>query len=79
MKYRIKHIEMTGYFAQVKRNLFSGWKTIGKHNNDQVGEYPENYTDYPLRGQHYAVELAHKHAEFNNAKKGFTSYRDMML
>ena len=79
MKYRIKQIDMIGYFAQVKRHWFSGWKTIGKHANDQVGEYPENHTDYPLSCQSEAVKLCHRHAKFNKAKHGFTSYRDIML
>lgn len=79
MKYRIKHVDMVGYFAQVRHNLLSGWKTIGEHNNNQTGEYPEDHLNYPLRAQHEAVLLAHKHADFNKAKKGFTHYRDMML
>jgi hypothetical protein len=78
MKYRIKEIDMIGYFAQVKRGLFSGWKTIGKHNNG-VGEYDEEHLDYPLRTQAEAVTLAHAHADYFKVKKGFTHYRDMML
>ena len=79
MKYRIKHVEMIGYFAQVKRNWFSGWKTIGAHLNNQTGEYPEDDLDHPLHGQHDAVLLAHKHADFNKAKKGFATYQEIPL
>ena len=77
-KYRIKHIDMIGYFAQVKPNIFSGWKTIGSHSNS-VGEYPNNHIDYPLSQQSDAVLLAHKHAIAKGKEVGFTSYRDMML
>lgn len=79
MKYRIKHVDMIGYFAQVKRCWFIGWKTIGSHTNGQVGEYPEDHLDYPLNSQHDAVLLAHRHADFNVARKGFTSYRSIIL
>ena len=75
MKYRIKHVDMIGYFAQVKRNMFSGWKTIGNHGVNQVGEYPEDHLNYPMTAQHEAVLLAHKHADFNKVKNGFTLYR----
>ena len=76
MKYRIKHVERIGYFAQAKHGLFSGWKTIGKHLGG-VGEYDEDHLDHPLSQQYLAVDLAHKHADYFEAKKGFTTYRDM--
>ena len=75
MRYRIKHVEGVGYFAQVKRNWFSGWRTIGAHNNNQTGEYPEGNSAYPLDSQHDAVLLATQHADFNKAKKGHTTYQ----
>jgi len=79
MRYRIKHVGMVGYFAQVKRNFFSGWRTIGSHLNNQVGEYQENHLDHPLSQQREAISLAHQHANFNKVKKGFTTYRDIVL
>jgi hypothetical protein len=79
MKYRIKHVAMIGYFAQVKRNWFIGWETIGEHANDQVVEYSEDHLGRPLADQQDAVLLAHRHADYNNAKKGFTTYRDIAL
>lgn len=81
MKYRIKHIDMIGYFAQVKKSRFSGWKTIGKHSIHSicVGEYEEDHLDHPLAAQADAVLLCHRHADFVGAKKGFTSYRDVMF
>lgn len=78
MRYRIKHVEMIGYFAQVKFGIIGGWHTIGRHNNG-FGEYPENHLDYPLLTQGDAILLAHKHAEYNNAKKGFTTHRGFAL
>ena len=78
MKYRIKHIDMIGYFAQVKPSVFSTWKTIGKHTNG-FGEYESDHLDYPLLCQSDAVLLAHKHADYNKNRKGFTSYREFMI
>ena len=78
MKYRIKHVDMAGYFAQVKKGFFSGWLTIGKHSIG-VGEYEEDYLDHPLQTQGDAVLLAHRHADFMGAKKGFVTDSDIML
>ena len=50
-KYRIKHVDMVGYFAQVKHGVFSGWRTIGKHTNG-FGDYEEYHLDFPLQTQH---------------------------
>ena len=74
MEYRIKHVEMMGYFAQAKAGWLRGWKTLGAHPNNQVGEYPEDHTDYPLPDSSDAIKLAHKHAELKKKKKGFTKY-----
>jgi hypothetical protein len=79
MRYRVKYVEAVGYFAQVKRGWFGGWKTIGLHMNNQTGEYAENHLSHPLDTQHEAINLAHVHADFNKARKGFTSYREMAL
>lgn len=79
MKYRIKHIDMIGYFAQVKKyGWFGGWNTIGKHSIG-VGEYEEEHLDHPLQTQGEAVNLAHRHADLVGAKKGFVTYTDIML
>jgi len=67
-----------GYFAQVKRGLFRSWKTIGKHMNG-FGEHDEDHLDFPLPDQQQAVLMAHAHAEYIGAKKGFTSYTDLAL
>ena len=52
MKFRIKHIEGLGYFAQAKTwipgmRMIATWKTIGKHPTG-FGEYPESSTEYPI-------------------------------
>lgn len=78
VKYRIKHVDMVGYFAQVKRGFSQGWKTLGRHTTG-VGEYPEDNLDHPLSLQGDAVLLAHKHADWINAKKGFTTYTEIIL
>lgn len=80
MQYRIKHVDMIGYFAQVKHySWFGQWRTIGKHSNNQVGEYDDDHLAHPLQSQGDAVRLAHRHAAFNKEKKGFTTYSDIML
>ncbi len=79
MKYRTKHIAMIGYFAQVKRHIFCGWETIGSHLNNQVGEYPEINISHPLLSQGDAILLAHRHANLNNSKLGFTNYMEISL
>jgi hypothetical protein len=78
VKYRIKHVDMIGYFAQVKKGIFTEWKTIGKHPNG-FGEYNENHLDYPLQDQADAVRLAHSYAEYMGLRKGFTTYRDLLV
>lgn len=76
MEYRIKHVAMLGYFAQVKKGLFRGWLTIGKHPSG-YGEYDEDHLEYPLSSRGEAILRAHAHADHNKAKRGFTSYRSM--
>lgn len=77
MKYRIKHVEMIGYFAQVKRSFFAGWKTIGRHSNNRFGEYPKNHIEYPIGERHNAVLMCKQHADLSNVKKGLTTYTDI--
>ena len=73
MKYRTKHLNQIGYFAQVKLSFFSSWKTIGNHNYG-VGEYPNNHIDYPLESSHEAILLAQRHEFHTKANKGLASY-----
>lgn len=55
MKFRIKHIENIGHFAQVKTSFFTGWETIGKSVYG-FNLYPEDHIDYPLKEHHDALE-----------------------
>jgi len=56
MRFRIKHIENVGYFAQAKRDSFSEWKTIGG-NSRWYALYPEFASDYSIATKHEAFEL----------------------
>ena len=69
---------MVGYFAQVKRGWFWGWKTVGRHTTG-AGEYEQDDLDHPLQSQGEAVSLAHRHADFVGVRKGFTTYTKIML
>lgn len=70
MKFRIKHIENIGYFGQVKPNIFSGWKTIGKHPCG-YGLYPNRHAEYPLNTQYEALERCKLYEQwaYHNAQK----------
>jgi len=56
MRLRIKYIENIGYFSQVKKGLFSNWKTISSHLSG-YGLYSNNHIEYLLKTRGQALAL----------------------
>jgi hypothetical protein len=77
MKFRIKHIPDFGFYAQVKMNLFSSWKTIGKHNGG-FGLYPNGHTDYPINTKIAALGRCSSF-EYYKKSEGKATYEDVLL
>lgn len=77
-RYRIKHIAGVGYFAQVKKSVFSGWSTIGKHVNG-FGEYPEDHIEHPLDSRLRAEILLSQYDEYTKNLKTKPTFEDVKL
>lgn len=73
LRYRIKHIDNIGYFAQVRHNFLSGWKTIGKHLSG-FGLYPDNHVEYPVDTQHDALERCRLYEQYVNHRDKPATY-----
>lgn len=78
MKFRIRHISDKGFYGQVKLNMFTSWKTIGKHNSG-FGLYHNMHMDYPLKTKCEAITrcLLYKHKHSNDTRE--ISYEDVDL
>jgi hypothetical protein len=74
MKYRIKHIEGVGFFAQVRlgRGIFSEWVTITPRS---LKLYSEDYEEYPEASEAEAEAIITKYIDVRISKK--ITYRDI--
>ncbi len=71
MKFRVKHVEDKGYFAQVKRSFFGNWWRISFVNNNFY-LYEEDSTNYPLKTEEGAIERCTEYKDHVNKKLGVT-------
>jgi hypothetical protein len=76
MKFRVKHVENTGFFGQVKLGFFSGWNTIGKHPCG-YGLYPNDHVEYPIDTQHNALERCKLYERWASRKEQKVVYYDI--
>jgi len=65
MKFRIKHVEGIGYFAQRRR--FFVWHTIGRH-PDGYGLYSQTDLDYPLGTYDEAVNRCRNYEQWEKRR-----------
>ena len=60
MKFRLKHVEGIGWFAQtnLKEMFFPKWYTIGRYT---YNFHPEEYTNHPVETKEEARTLIRKY------------------
>lgn len=73
LKFRIKHIEGLGYYAQVKDCFLVPWGTIGVHIYG-FGVYPSSHIDYPMDTIEEAMERCNQYRKLSKMFNGKVTY-----